>query len=268
MLKTNVDKILELLHQKPVIPVSEIAKRIGTTPDNVISSANNMQDEGLLKIEYKFMKPYLVLKEQKEGKKQPAEKTGETEVIKIDKDLLETEINEKKEPSEEKQYSSLDQEEVSETPAEMTISESNREREQDQQGFVDLNTLEKPGEKGIELEYTDSDEDMHEKQPENTQEIEQRQQETFAEDSSDFNEVPEPESFKRSDLSLGEIEKIDSLIDEANKKLDAGDNESINDLYAEIYHSFNELISLSPNERELLRDKITKLFNRIKSVYV
>ena len=58
MLKTNVDEILELLRQNPSMSVQEIAEKLGMTPEIIQQSAEYMEEDGLIKIEYKFMKPH------------------------------------------------------------------------------------------------------------------------------------------------------------------------------------------------------------------
>jgi len=73
MLKTNVDKLLDILKEKKEIMISDIAVMLNTTPSNVEKIAKFLEEEKLLTIKYRMMKPYLVYgfrdKRKKEKKK-------------------------------------------------------------------------------------------------------------------------------------------------------------------------------------------------------
>ena len=60
MLKTNVDKLLDILKEKKEIMISDIAVMLNTTPSNVEKIAKFLEEEKLLTIKYRMMKPYLV----------------------------------------------------------------------------------------------------------------------------------------------------------------------------------------------------------------
>ena len=61
MLRTNVDAMLELLKPNTPTALADISKRLGTPETIVEKIAKYLEEEGILKIHYKFVKPYLVL---------------------------------------------------------------------------------------------------------------------------------------------------------------------------------------------------------------
>jgi len=54
------------------------------------------------------------------------------------------------------------------------------------------------------------------------------------------------------------------MIEEANKQLDEDKIKQIHKIYEEIYKEFSTLENISTNEKNILKDKIAILFNRIK----
>ena len=75
MLKTNVDKILDILQQRKEVMVSELAAVLKATPENIEKIAKLLEEEKLLTIKYKMMKPYLVYgfreRKKEKGEKKP-----------------------------------------------------------------------------------------------------------------------------------------------------------------------------------------------------
>ncbi|MBU0758053.1 MAG: hypothetical protein KKF44_08330, partial [Nanoarchaeota archaeon] len=110
MLKTNVDRIMELLKKTSSLSVASISKELKIKPDVIQKSAKFLEEEGLLKIEYKFMKPYLNLV--KAGN-ETAKKESVEEDINVDKRLLDNETkDETSDGLPKKEYESLSQEEM------------------------------------------------------------------------------------------------------------------------------------------------------------
>lgn len=60
ILKTKVDQLINLVSSKHVILLSDAAKRLNVSVQTVESWANFLEEEGLIKLQYKFTTPYLV----------------------------------------------------------------------------------------------------------------------------------------------------------------------------------------------------------------
>ena len=61
-IKTAVDSLIELLKKKKRLTLDETSKELGI-PTNIINEwATFLEEEKILKIEYKFTTPYLIFK--------------------------------------------------------------------------------------------------------------------------------------------------------------------------------------------------------------
>lgn len=61
MLKTNVDIILEMLQLNKPVAIGDISKKLRISEEVVEKIAKCLDEENILKLEYKFAKPFLVL---------------------------------------------------------------------------------------------------------------------------------------------------------------------------------------------------------------
>jgi len=59
ILETGVDKLANMVHTRGKIAVSDAAKELGVSR-NVIMERVDILDQGLIDVQYKFLKPYLV----------------------------------------------------------------------------------------------------------------------------------------------------------------------------------------------------------------
>lgn len=75
MLMTNVDRMLDLLKDKKMHPIPEVAKTLKVPEKAIEKVAKYLEEEGILSISYKLMTPNVVLKDL--GK--IAEYSGKTE---------------------------------------------------------------------------------------------------------------------------------------------------------------------------------------------
>lgn len=94
MLKTNVDAMLEMLDSDKPVSIAEISKRLGTKEAIVEKIAKYLEEDGMLKIQYKFIVPYLVLQKTvdnlniKKEEIQQNEKTTKTSIKNLFLDKL------------------------------------------------------------------------------------------------------------------------------------------------------------------------------------
>jgi len=69
MVKANVDKILEYMQNKKAVSVSELAKKLSLKKDDVMKSAEYLEQDGVIKLDRKFSKTILTLLKKPEGEK-------------------------------------------------------------------------------------------------------------------------------------------------------------------------------------------------------
>ena len=69
MVKANVDKILEYMADKKSVSVSELAKKLSLKKDDVMKSAEYLEQDGVVKLDRKFSKTVLTLAKEPEGEK-------------------------------------------------------------------------------------------------------------------------------------------------------------------------------------------------------
>ncbi|MBD3203812.1 winged helix-turn-helix transcriptional regulator [Candidatus Woesearchaeota archaeon] len=377
MLKTNIDKILELLKKNKTMSASQIAKQIGISKESVKRSAKNMEEQGLLKIKYRFMNTYLTLNTKKQIQKKSENNKKDKELININKNLLDNEnIKTQEKINDDSNYSSLDSDELNEieTPEENPALQKkfSKKKKNDEQKFIVVGTpnnmpfpqnhqqqgyqqsnqtgyqqsdqnqgfnnypqsnypIQQSGfsdsqSTGLDQKENNRSKENHVSQtpgfqplrsskqgflkqsPDYTKERAYDYESSSAFDldkrispESDLNKPFENQNVSKIDnsfesekseqdipfiseqkfkktpgniptgfenLDLSDIEQVDYLIDLAHKKIDKGDFGSINELYNEIYHRFFEIVNLSPNEEELLKNRILKLFDKIKHHYL
>ncbi len=237
MLKTNVDKILELLKQKKSLAVADIATAIGTSPENVQKTGEYLEEEGILKIEYKFMKPYLSLLEKQKKSKKAKKIEKENFSDELTSQILDHNIDTSGGQIQQKDYDALDQQDIGDAqfPTEITALESEEEEQEKPQPFV-----------------------MVGQEP--SQEEEESPEQETQEDSSSSDTY----AFSQQGMKLS-TQEIEMLISKAHELMDQGSTEHINEIYNDIYNGFT---NLDDNvEKERIKHKIGKLFSRIKDFY-
>ena len=75
VIETGVDKLVNLVNLKERIPSADAAKELGVSTAIVMEWADFLEEEGIIKVEYKFTKPFLVAR--KLAKKDVEEKAKE-----------------------------------------------------------------------------------------------------------------------------------------------------------------------------------------------
>ncbi len=277
MLKTNIDSIRELLEKNGEMPVSKIATDIKADEDSVLNSAKLMESQGIVQIEYKFMKPYISLKKtgeakSTEDKKEGAEKLDSTGIIDDSLDL------EKKDEIKQKEYAKLSEDELGQDkPPETTLEKEEDKKKEEEKPKPELVVIEKP------LQEPEPDEEqpieLEQPQPEQEQlppdEVPKVQEYDFqsssAFDSSgeyglDELDVKMPAPLPEN-LDLSDVEELDKMIEQAHKLIDSGQTEGINEFYRRIYDSFSENETMTMNERDMFYDRIMSLFEKIRMIY-
>ena len=256
MLKTNIDRIMEVLNTKKDVSLHDLSKELSIPIAHLESTAKLLEGDRKVKIEYKFMKPHLILIEEKENKSaQPNKK--EEGPIKATGNIFDNSTDtQDSNKIDDKKYSTLGQEEISGFSKELSpFEQEKKEKEKkEHQKVVVVNPIanketEKKEDKPIEPKQEEKDKVID-------------ADTNYYDISNENDELFEDKNYLLNELSG--LEKIDFMIEEANKQLDEDKIKQIHKIYEEIYKEFSTLENISTNEKNILKDKIAILFNRIK----
>ncbi len=77
IIETGVDKLVKIINSRGSVSSSDAAKELGVSPSVIMEWADFLEEEGIINIEYKFTKPFLVAR--KLAKKEVQEKAKEFE---------------------------------------------------------------------------------------------------------------------------------------------------------------------------------------------
>lgn len=83
IIETGVDKLVNLINSKSRISSADAAKELGVSPTVIMEWADFLEEEGIINVEYKFTKPFLVARKlaKKEVQEKAKEFTGKKEVF-------------------------------------------------------------------------------------------------------------------------------------------------------------------------------------------
>ncbi|MBN1502527.1 hypothetical protein JW930_03215 [Candidatus Woesearchaeota archaeon] len=263
MLKTNADLILELLQKNKEMAVSDIAKKLGTTAENVQKTAEYLEEEGKLKVEFKFMKPHLILVEkpgdtghQKEEEKIP---------VAFDQNILDTNVEtSSKSAQPEDNFSPLEESDL-ETQFPQDISsaqmpEPQEEVKKPEQVYVQAPATQKPKTNGPE--QPEQKPYVIEKSPEQpkdykNEEIQEKSRPNYS--NVVFKEEP--------DYNLSTADDIEEAMKQLENDIANKQYSNLNLDYKELYEILQHA-SLSEQERTYFNNKLAGLFHKIKKIYI
>jgi len=253
---TNVDRILEMLRTSRTLAVSDIAQKLGIAQSAVMNAAESMEEEGIIKIEYKFMKAYLVFV----------------------RDKVEDLDDEEESFPELKDYSQLDQ--VEAAPPERKPLETTDPAPLSPELPIEPKLPITPEKPLVMEEHKMSDTQGFDQPSSTDAELDEKYdegghipidipEETDQEDVDDIYPVQEGEASEAAQPAedLGDLDQINALISTANQMIDSGNVRDINQIYKQIYDRYTGSISLSIAEKEVLKSRIFSLFSRIKALY-
>ena len=314
MLKTNVDKILDVLSKNNTISANDIASQIGISSDAVMAAAKNLEEEGTIRIDHKFMKPYLVLlKKQDAIISDPDEEDLTSDINKKYQsvgfgDMPEQQAADQNEyvviaPQENKYDEMQQQNEAPVMHQEPNIDSSAESHEPEFKEPEIKNTFAEPilsePAKDYEPNFNDSESKNNyttpiQAQPEEKHKLEFEETKKTKEVTTPFQQdfrqfenaspkyeeekkeiweeapapeiqidIPDTDSFSAGP-NYSDAEKIDILLSQANDDLATGKTDIVVEKYKEIYKLYNESLEMSIPEKEMIKDKITVLFNKIK----
>ena len=83
VIETGVDKLVNLVNLKEKVSSADAAKELGVSTTVVMEWANFLEEEGIIKVEYKFTKPFLIARKlaKKDAQEKAKEFSGKREVF-------------------------------------------------------------------------------------------------------------------------------------------------------------------------------------------
>jgi hypothetical protein len=264
MVQANVDKIIDFLKTKKTVSLPEMSKALGIPKEDIQKSVEYLEEDGVLKMDYKFTTPYITFLKDPFFKgdipamklEEPKEKPKAPENIPVQKPEQNFFLNEPANyqkitplaPPPEKNLS------ASMTFMQMPSDEANNEIKEQKAPVPDINPFD------VKPSF-----DLNAPMPEGER-LEQTKPAFkpvlgYTEDYSEEKETRFPE-YVSSDL-----DKLDFEIDEANKKISNYQYKGMNVTYRRIFNLYRDA-NLSPNEKYLMGSKVNELFQRIKRIYL
>lgn len=339
MVKANVDKILEYMADKKSVSVSELAKKLSLKKDDVMKSAEYLEQDGVIKLDRKFSKTVLTLVKKPEGEKkldlpQPPMPQQQPQPETLSKPSVQEQNNEIPkwpgasppkdqkpewpgqsqepiEPVQEKELPKPPVQQVKEEPKpelkEEKLKQELKPKLEETKQKVKPAEVPNVQEQPVELKEQVEQPIPESKQtpPEPVQEIEQpeaskidmklplsnEEKEPFVmPENKEAEPVPEPlvekkeskpekpvlsgtqefstdTEIKYPETSKTDVEKIDFLLDEIDKRILNHKYDNMNQVYRQLYNLYQNG-KLSSNEKYLFSEKINDIFERIKNLHM
>jgi hypothetical protein len=267
MVQANVDRIIDFLKTKRTASVAELSKVLNIPKENVQKSLEYLEEDGVLKIDFKFTTPYVTfLKEPNSQGIVPAMKLEEPkDRVKI---TPAPPIPPKPEHTfflNESQNESKLNEQKPIPPMPPTVLSTGT-------GVSSSATfMQMPPETAEEEKKSIPDVNPFDVKPEfdlSTPMPETENSKPILKPVLGYNaEYSEQKEVNFPEYVTSDLEKLDFMIDEANKKITSYQYKDLNMTYRNIYSIFKDA-ELTPNERYLIGSKVNELFQRIKRVYL
>src|SRR3989338_11633453 len=83
IIETGVDKLVKLINSKGTVSSADAAKELGVSTTVIMEWADFLEEEGIISLEYKFTKPFLVARKlaKKDVQEKAKEFSGKREVF-------------------------------------------------------------------------------------------------------------------------------------------------------------------------------------------
>jgi hypothetical protein len=262
MVQANVDKIIEFVKTKKQVSLPEISKALGIPKEDVQKSLGYLEEDGVLKIDYKFTTPYVTYLKDTFSQpsipsiklEEPKEKPTAGNALQPPAPgffLSEPSFQQKTNPFEVSTEKITEKSTEPQIPLMQMPGEIKEELKETRPAIPDINPMDP------NMSF-----DMNAPLPEH----------------ADPKPVLKPvlaynDEFKETtELNFPEyvstdLDKLDFMIDEANKKISNYQYKGLNATYREIYNLYKDA-ELSPNERYLMGNKVNELFQRMKRIYL
>ncbi len=283
MVKANVDRIVEYLRQKKSVSLGDLSKALSLPKEDIQKSAEYMEDDGIVKIDYKLTTPYITLVKDPEAKTETPSLSQEAKkpdimqpgnkpnlqsipVPQIKTDALASQ--QKKQSSQDEKFPFLLNEPLEKKEPSLFIPKPDENLSaslavmQQPPEEVNLPKVEVPDINPLEDRPTF---DLNPPSPDEKEEKPDKEYKpslAYSEDFSEQKKVSYPEYTETA------LDKIDFLLDQLNDKVTNHDYKDLNVFYRKIYNMYREADDLSPNERYLIGEKINSVFQRVKRTYL
>ncbi len=294
MVQANVDRIIEFLKTKKSASIPDISRFLGIPKDDVQKSVEYLEEDGVLKMSYKFTTPYATfLKEPFSQANVPTLKLEEPRQN-IKPEIAQNVMQKKpeqafslKEPPKDQKTNFLTEPSNDQKtnplmpPPEKTLSASTAfmqfpteeiKKKEEKTAIPDTNPLETKPSFDLETPVTTPSTAVQvttpDLAPEPAPELASEQPKQFFKPTLEYNdEYSEIKEENYPEYASSEIDKLDFMIDETIKKITHYEFKDLNVDYRKIYNLYMDA-DLTPNERSLIGNKVNDLFMRIKRIYL
>jgi hypothetical protein len=289
MLKANVDKIIEVLRVKKTISIPDLSKLLKLPNEDIQRSAEYLEEDGVVKIEYKLTTPYLALlrdpnavstentqkpmqdKQQQVNNlqqpsiQQPSQQQNQQNTYgmgsKDQNNFVLTEPKEHAEPAQAYQGSQMS----GVQRVEVQNLSINIPRVEVPKYEHDFSKQAEPSQEANPFDVQEPKFDLSTPLPDHKEEKLEIKYSLLYNESSQAvqREIDSYPGYVKTDS-----EKIDFLLDLIHKKLNYHDYKDLNAIYRKLYSCYYDSEDMSVNEKALLRDKIDDTFQRIKRIFL
>lgn len=265
MVKTNVDMILDTLRQRKSSTVNDLSRQLAIPQQDIQKSAEYLEEEGIVRIEYKFPNTVVTL------------------VKDISADILPQTPAQPAAPAQAARQ-------FSDEPAKVPTPAGTAQEMESVNPFSKILSYTtgagspKPGALAADVTAPASSDTA----ASITQQGQQGQEGAqlslpglFSEQTKDPFDVDKPKFYMRppdpvshdkfpdlsTDDSPGGIDRIEAMLDIIEKRIAAGEYKNLNVLYRKVYDLFTGTDSLTPNERMIIAERINSVFSKAKRIY-
>jgi hypothetical protein len=269
MVQANVDKIIDFVKTKKQVSLPEISKSLGIPKEDVQKSLGYLEEDGVLKIDYKFTTPFVTfLKEPFSHPDVPSMKLEEPKMPQppslngngLQPPMPGFSLNEPNALNAPPRLQAPNpfefQPEQSTQPTLLQMPPEVKEEIKESKLLItDMNPLE------VNPSF-----DLNAPLPEHVDDkpISISSMKPVLGYNDEYKELSEA---KYPEYVSSDLDKLDFMIDEANKKIVNYQYKGLNVVYREIYNFYRDA-ELSPNERYLMGNKVNELFQRMKRIYL
>lgn len=280
MVKANVDRIIELLKDKKTISTVEMARALSIPKEDIQKSVEYLEEDGIVKIDYRLTTPYItMIKDPDAVKEQPPAV----------------------QPQQKKDEPVANGMETASSKPQLFQQVNNSQQQQPGPATVNNNYA-------FLLDNNNQNKPMFSASPDGNVNASVQVMDLSAEtgnagtpklpDVNPLDEkpnfdmlVPNPEEKPDNKIAFkpvlsytdnfaekkeedfpkyieSDVDKIDYLVDFANKKVTNHDYKDLNVLYRKIYSIYSESEQLTANEKYMVGEKVNSLFERIKRIYL
>lgn len=290
MVKANVDRIIDFLKTKKTASVVEISKVLSIPKEDIQRSTEYLEEDGIVKIDYRLTTPYVTFIKDPDSAVKLEEPAAAAQPKKDDNPVNgmqdmskpvmpkgqmnqafndnsfrpQQESYQNQQPAAAQQMQSQKNEfpfllDNKDAAPQNMFSQGPDQNADASLRLMDHDKYRIPDENPLEEKPRF---DLQAPAPDENNKVESKPVLSYSDNYSEKRESNFP-NYVQSD-----IDRIDYLIDFANKKITNHDFKDLNVLYRQIYNIYTDSSDMSANEKYMVGEKLNTVFERIKRTYL